>query len=255
MNPKNHPVFNISSVQWRVFVTGGLCLLMGLTVFQDYLYADLKHTGFYWTESLLYNTIWLYFIPLIYLLNRLAGFITNIKPLPLLIYALLASVVGTFLHLFLFTSLFILTSQLLFDPPHRFSAIFTTAISNQLYLTCTIYALILPFHHYRSSKNICREEERYPDRILLKSGSSQLALPISAIISITTDRPYSLIRTTDQKFFHHASLSQLEKQFDPSRFIRVHRSAIIRKNAVTNLTSRKNGDYDAELINGQSISR
>lgn len=244
---------NISPVQLRLAVFGGLVLLIGLTILQDYLYADLKRTGFYWTESLLYNTFWLYFIPIIYVLNRLKVFPTTMKPLLLFFYALLTAIAGSLIHLMLFTAIFILTSQLFFDPPHRFSAIFATALSNQLYLTFAIYALVLPLRYYQTVRNTTGQEDKYPDHFLLRSGNSQLVVPTSAIVSITTDRPYSLIRTVDQKFFHDVSLSRLQEQLNPSHFIRVHRSAIIRKEAVISLTSRKNGDYDATLTDGQII--
>jgi two-component system LytT family response regulator len=36
-------------------------------------------------------------------------------------------------------------------------------------------------------------------------------------------------------------------------FLRVHRSAIVNKNHITELKSRKNGDYDGVLTNGQSV--
>jgi DNA-binding LytR/AlgR family response regulator len=48
-------------------------------------------------------------------------------------------------------------------------------------------------------------------------------------------------------------LKKLERLLDPQVFIRVHRSAIINKNHITELKSRKNGDYDGIVTSGQTI--
>ena len=43
-----------------------LCILIyGLAIFQDYLFSRFKSTGFYWSDTMLYNIYWLFFIPFI----------------------------------------------------------------------------------------------------------------------------------------------------------------------------------------------
>ncbi|MBP7644450.1 MAG: hypothetical protein KA767_13995, partial [Saprospiraceae bacterium] len=52
--------FKNSTTWWL----GGLVGFMLLAVFQDYLFSKFQDTGFYLSESLLYNAIWLFLIPL-----------------------------------------------------------------------------------------------------------------------------------------------------------------------------------------------
>ena len=44
-------------------------ILYGLAIFQDYVFSEIQFTGFYWSETMLYNTFWLLFIPFIKIAN------------------------------------------------------------------------------------------------------------------------------------------------------------------------------------------
>jgi two-component system LytT family response regulator len=242
-----------SNISWPLALSATLIFLVGLTVFQDFLSANLQQTGFYWTESLLYNTFWLYFPLLLYGINRFYRRPPPQKAGSLIFYSLATGLIGGLLHLILCTTGFVLASHFFFDPPHRFSHMFATALSNQLYLTFSVYALYVPVRQYWLSKKEKRNNPTYPDHITVRSGTQQVILPATAIQAITSDRPYTAIRTLDKKYFHKESLSKLEQQLDPAIFLRVHRSAIVNKQAVVTLTSRQNGDYDAVLANDQTI--
>ncbi len=50
---------------------GIFILAIGLSVFQDYVYSQVKNTGFYLSESLLYNSIWIFLVPLSFMQVRL----------------------------------------------------------------------------------------------------------------------------------------------------------------------------------------
>ena len=62
-----------------------------------------------------------------------------------------------------------------------------------------------------------------------------------------------MICSDNQNFLHDESLKKLEGLLDSQIFLRVHRSVIINKHHITEIKSRKNGDYDGILSNGQSV--
>jgi len=62
-----------------------------------------------------------------------------------------------------------------------------------------------------------------------------------------------MVYSNGQKFLHSESLKKIEKLLDAQVFLRVHRSTIVNKNYITELKSRKNGDYDGILTNGESV--
>ncbi len=226
-------------------------LVFLLAVLQDFIYSKIQQTGFYLLESLLYNTFWIFFIPLTVLINMLMQRINPSNKWRRLPLNLGIGITFSFLHLFVFSALFVLVSELLFNPTHRFLNIFNAAFSNQFYIALLWYVLFPAIHISRSKLPFIATQ--YPDNIRLKIGSKVIRIPTSSIQLITTDKPYCAVYTNDQKLLASKSLKAFERQLDPSIFLRVHRSTIINPTYLEELKSRNNGDYDAKLKNGQLI--
>ncbi len=228
-------------------------VLYSLAILQDYVFSKVQLTGFYWYETMLYNIYWLLFIPFIQIANY---FYSKAQPKSLtnkILYALSTGFMFSLLHIFFFTSIFILVSNLIFLEPHRFSRILKNVISNQLYLTIIAY-LFSPFvYEYLKRKRRLKKDLPTQRTITVKKGTRRIKIDIATILFIKTDRPYTTIYSNNQNFLHDESLKKLEKLLDTLIFLRVHRSAIVNKKHITELKSRKNGDYDGILTNGQSV--
>ncbi len=230
------------------------CSVYVLAVFQDYLFSELRYTGFYLSESMLYNTWWILFIPFLLLLK---GLDRKIEPesLPVkVLYRLGSGIVFSGIHLLLFTTFFVLVSEFFFSPPHRFSTILKSALSNHAYLAIIIYVLIpVLFKYLYRHSGAVPASPQYPTSITVKTHSGRNIINVDAIQFISAERPYTAIHTAGAKLLHDQSLKKLEKTFDPTIFLRVHRSVIVNRYHVSTLKSRKNGDFDAFLTSGQSI--
>jgi len=227
--------------------------IYGLAIFQDYIFSEIKSTGFYWTDTMLYNIYWLLFIPFIKIANSLYNKVQFKSQSSKILYALGTGLLFSVLHIFIFTSIFILASNLIYSTPHRFLTILKSAISNQLHITIIVY-LFSPFiFDYLKKKENSNTGIPIQKTITVKNGIRRTKVDVSTILFIETDRPYTMVYSNDQKFLHDESLKKLEILLDPQIFLRVHRSAIVNKNHVTELNSRKNGDYDGILSNGHSV--
>ena len=227
-------------------------VIYGLAIFQDYIFSKTKSTGFYWTDTMLYNIYWLLFIPFIktahYFYNKV-----QLKSLAnKMLYALSTGFIFSLLHIFIFTSIFILGSNLIYSQPHYFSTILKNAFSNQLHITIIVY-LFSPIVFQYLKRETPTQIQNINKTITVKNGTRRNKIDISTILFIKTDRPYTMIHSTNQKFLHDESLKNLEKILDSQIFLRVHRSVIINKNHISELKSRKNGDYDGILTNGQPV--
>ena len=222
-----------------------------LAVLQDYIYSSIQNTGFYLSESSLYNTFWIFFIPLTILANRLIKIVNPKSILTKLPLNIGIGLISSFLHLLLFASLFVLVSSLIFTPTHRFSNIFNSALSNQFYIALLWY-IIFPVIYISKFKQT-NLKRPYSDKVKLKIGSKILSISTSTIQFITTDKPYSIVHTNDKKILDNKNLKKFETELDPSVFLRVHRSSIVNATYIKELKSRNNGDYDATLKNGQVI--
>ncbi len=228
-------------------------VIYGLAIFQDYIFSQIKPTAFYWTDTMLYNIYWLLFIPFIKISNSFYNKVQLKSLTSKVLYSLGTGLLFSTLHIFIFTSIFIIGSNLIYSVPHRFLTILKNAISNQLHITIIVY-LFSPFvFEYLKKKK--QQNKHFPIKktLTVKNGTRRIKIDISTILFIETDRPYTLTHTTSQKILHDESLKKLGYLLDHQTFLRVHRSVIVNKNHITELKSRKNGDYDGILSNGQSI--
>ena len=222
-----------------------------LAILQDYIYSKIQNTGFYLSESSLYNTFWIFFIPLTIFISRLVNFINPKNKLAKLPFNLGIGIAFSFLHLVLFASLFVLISSLAFTPAHQFSNIFNSAFSNQFFITLLWYTIspIIYISKYKTTYS----KKPYSDKIKLKIGSKILSISTSNIEFITTNKPYSIVHIGEKKILDNKSLKEFETILDPTVFLRVHRSSIVNAAFVKELKSRNNGDYDASLQSGQEV--
>lgn len=222
-----------------------------LAVLQDFIYSRIKQTGFYLSESMLYNTFWAFFIPFTILINQLIKVINPKNKPNKLPFNVGIGIAFSFLHILAFSALFSFVSYLVFTPSHRFAHMFNTALANQLYIAL-LYYIIFPAVYIFKQKPTSLTSG-YAEKIKIKAGSKIITILTSEIQLISTDKPYSTIHLNDRKYLDNRSLKAFESQLDPSIFLRVHRSTIINGSYIKKLESRHNGDYDATLENGQSI--
>ncbi len=239
----------------------GLALLLfaalyAMAIFQDYIEAQLKLFQFYWSESMLYNTYLFFFIPMLWAGSVLSKRYTPHTLRTSVAVALLFGVACTFLHLYLFAQVFVWASELLYPIPHRFTTILHSATSSYTYPTLFVYVLtpiaLRSFNGIRTDTK-AMVFKTYSDLLSIRQGRRIVPVPVSTILAITASRPYSEIAVADKTYLHNASLKKLMEALDPTIFIRVHRSALVNKHHIAMLHSRKNGDYDAVLTNGQTL--
>lgn len=232
-----------------------LILVYVVAVFQDFIQSKLQHTGFYISESLLYNIYWAFFVPFSFLVVRLVRNWTIKNKLVRWLYSIGIGLVFSLLHILSFALLFVFVSSLIFTPGHRFSRILNTALSNQFHIAFLFYALLPMVYPFLTTVKTNRKKQKgeYSDVIKVKLASKTKTIPVSTIQCIGTDKPYATIWVGNQKFLQDKSLKAFEKELDPNIFLRVHRSTIVNSFFIQELKSRKNGDYDALLRNGQAI--
>lgn len=221
-------------------------------IFQDFISAKLATTGFYWSDTLLYNTYWLWFIPILFVLRKSTRVLRLEKVFNRIAVYGLMGVLFSIIHVFLFTSTFILISNVIFTPSHRFLSIFESVVSNQLYITLIAYTFIPILFKYTTTNQYTRKTD-VQKRIAVRRGKKRIRINIETIQAITANRPYSEIRVNEQRYLHNASLKEMEQILSSDYFIRVHRSTIVNSGHILELKTRKNGDYDAMLTNGQTI--
>ncbi len=263
-----HVTKNLRAIYQRSFSRNGSSLnklilfwvlIFMLTIAQDYIFANLRDTGFYFSECALFNSYWLLFIPIIigtsYILPK-----TRILERSLVIKlfcAILLSAVLTSIHLLLFTALVTFTSNLIYTTPHYFSNVLTASISNDLYITALFYTVLPYILDYLKRESSNPAKANASDNLnyltIKQNGGSQIRVDLGDILSITANKPYTTITTLEKDYLSNFGLAELEKLLDPEVFMRIHKSTIINATFIKEIHSLKNGDYSIALTNEQNL--
>ena len=132
--------------------------------------------------------------------------------------------------------------------------------------------LVKPFTESRFSETIARLRERRrlgttnslprllrdlgrrPDRLLVPEGRRIVPVAVSAIGWIQAERDYARIHADGKSYLVYRSLNELEERLDPTEFLRVHRSAIVRLDQILEVEAAGSGRYRVILKGGGTLT-
>ena len=91
------------------------------------------------------------------------------------------------------------------------------------------------------------EETEYLERITVEARGQIHIVPVEDIRYVTAEDMYVKIHTSENSHLLRERLYEMEKRLDPSEFIRIHRSTIVRMDCIDRLVQRAGGDYVVQL--------
>jgi len=94
---------------------------------------------------------------------------------------------------------------------------------------------------------------RAPVRFLATVGTRSVVVPVDEIIWIRADDYYATLVTAAGNFLVRESLAHIEERLDPAVFVRTHRSAIVRVDAVRAVERGEDGRATLVLRNGTRV--
>jgi two-component system LytT family response regulator len=95
---------------------------------------------------------------------------------------------------------------------------------------------------------------KYLERIPVESRGEVKLIPTSEVEAIIADGAYAEIVVGNQRHLIRETMTALESQLDPARFIRIHRSAIVAIDQVATLLRGAGGDYEVKMKNGARLA-
>jgi two-component system, LytTR family, response regulator len=91
---------------------------------------------------------------------------------------------------------------------------------------------------------------KYLDCIAVQMKGKTRVIPVGRIDYVSASRNYSEIHVGEQRYVLRESMQTLEERLDPERFMRVHRSAIVRVDLIEALLRSEGSDYEVQLKGG-----
>ena len=239
-------ILNIEKARFQLFfhwMLGACVLLVLISIFQDYYQAIRNGSSFYLSESLLFDSFWIFFIFGFFILIKA---ISELRAKPVLGFTLGISC-AVFIHWSLYAISVFCISFLFFK--HTYTIFHTVKYSIS---TLTLSSLLVYGMGYiiieRKLSN-----KTWSSSLRVKVGSKFKLIEVDDIVSVQSEAPYLAIHTLQGRFLYNGTLKELEKKLDPHLFVRIHKSCIINVSKVLSYSSRKNGDYDVMMKNETSV--
>ncbi len=98
---------------------------------------------------------------------------------------------------------------------------------------------------------------RYVEEFWVPDQSGLVRIAVRDVDRITAERDYMRLHVGRRSWLIYRTIAKLEAELDPELFIRVHRSAILRRDTIVGLTRDAAGHWAARLMDGseQRIGR
>ena len=93
----------------------------------------------------------------------------------------------------------------------------------------------------------------YLERIAVEMRGKVRVVPVSQIEYITASGPYVELHTSERAYLIREAIHTLEEKLDPNRFLRVHRSIIVRVDLIDTFHRGAGGDYEVQLKGGARL--
>lgn len=222
-------------------------------VILDYLLTKFQNSTFYLSESILFSSYWILYIPLLLLLLKTVRMTEKIE----LRFVFASSFI--LLHLIIYPGLIWLLSEIFFNHTFDYWQTFNFGLSAYFIKSVIIYGfLFLAFTLKKKvdSSNIIRDikedinQPNFSKSIIITENNKTSVLAVKDVFYFSANSPYINIHHLSKKYIHTETLKSLEKQLDEKQFVRIHKSHIVNLQKINSYQSRQNGDYDVLLSNG-----
>lgn len=94
----------------------------------------------------------------------------------------------------------------------------------------------------------------YLDRIVVRSRSRILFLDVAEVTWLEAFGNYVRFHTVGEVYTVRGTLTSFEKELDPTRFVRIHRSMIVNRDVIRELHSRRTGDFTLVTQGGEQLT-
>ena len=96
-------------------------------------------------------------------------------------------------------------------------------------------------------------KSQYLERIAVEMRGQVRVVPVKQIDYMIASGPYAELYVGDKRYLIRERMQTLEERLDPAKFVRIHRSAIVRLDLIETLIRNPGGDYGVVLKGGVKL--
>jgi hypothetical protein len=98
------------------------------------------------------------------------------------------------------------------------------------------------------------DEAASPDVLEVRDGARRHFVPLSDVVWVEAAGNYVELHRGGAGLLHRASLSAMEQRLQTAGFVRIHRSRLVRREAVAAVESKPTGDFVVRLRDGRELA-
>ena len=102
--------------------------------------------------------------------------------------------------------------------------------------------------------SLCGGKERYLERMVARTNGRILILRVDDVDWVEAAANYVRVHIGAKQYLVRETMTNLETRLDPDRFLRIHRSIIVRKDRIKELEPLFQGDYSIILVDGTRLT-
>ncbi len=252
---KNH-LAKRRGLEWLLLLAAAFA---SFAVVQDLLSANLNSSAFYLSESLIFSSFWVLFIPLLF---AQYSFYHLIKSDEVVGVALLIAT-PVVLHSLAFPAAVWALSKMFYYHTYEFNQTLRYGLAEHLYQVILIYSLPIfvaqllkrkaQLHRKLNGHHAATNSDNKLTSLLLSEGSRRVSVAVSDVLYVTASSPYITVHLHGKRYLYSETLKSIAVKIDNGQFVRIHKSTIVNIGRVQFYTSRLNGDYDATMTDGTRL--
>jgi hypothetical protein len=123
-----------------------------------------------------------------------------------------------------------------------------------IFLWCNLYISMKDWRVLSGNLSAVRpaqgETHEFATQFAIRAGSRIQVIYEKDVLWVSAARDYAELHTPSGTFLLRETMQSLQQRLDPERFVRIHRSRIVRWEQISELTRQDNGEYRVKLLDG-----
>ncbi|MEZ4402333.1 MAG: LytTR family DNA-binding domain-containing protein [Kofleriaceae bacterium] len=94
----------------------------------------------------------------------------------------------------------------------------------------------------------------WPERLAVRDGSRFVFVPVAELDAVVADGNYVELRAAGRRYSLRSTLGAVAARLDPARFVRLHRSVLVRTEQIAAIEPLFRGEYLVTLTDGSTFT-
>jgi len=117
-----------------------------------------------------------------------------------------------------------------------------------------VYAGLVGLYTFWTRLSVVQPAREPAPVLEVRDGARRVFVPLAEVVFVEAAGNYVELHRGAEAVLHRASLADIERQLAGAGFVRIHRSRLVRRDAVARVESKPSGDFTVRLTDGRELA-